>query len=99
MDQDIIQYSSSFTLLKTGVDYKQKFEETLEKFQALIIDAGIVSEEFSGILERYIKSIQSKEKSKAETQILEASSLVAECKKAYNKLQTDKSLRIRVGSS
>ena len=33
MDQDIIQYSSSFTLLKTGVDYKQKFEETLEKFQ------------------------------------------------------------------
>jgi hypothetical protein len=33
MDQDIIQHSSSFTLLKTGVDYKQKFEETLEKFQ------------------------------------------------------------------
>jgi len=33
MDQDIIQYSSSFTLLKTGVDYKQKFEETLEKFR------------------------------------------------------------------
>lgn len=33
MDQNIIQYSSSFTLLKTGVDYKQKFEETLEKFQ------------------------------------------------------------------
>ena len=33
MDQDIIQYSSSFTLLKTGVDYKQKFKETLEKFQ------------------------------------------------------------------
>ena len=33
MDQYIIQYSSSFTLLKTGVDYKQNFEETLEKFQ------------------------------------------------------------------
>lgn len=33
MDQNIIQYSSSFTLLKTGVNYKQKFEETLEKFQ------------------------------------------------------------------
>ena len=33
MDQDIIQYSSSFTLLKTDIDYKQKFEEILEKFQ------------------------------------------------------------------
>jgi hypothetical protein len=33
MDQSIIQYSSSFTLLKTDVDYKKKFEETLEKFR------------------------------------------------------------------
>ena len=74
-------------------------KETLEKFQALIIDSGIVSEEFSGILKRYLENSQSVDKSKAETQISEASSLVAECKKAYNKLQTDKSLRIRVGSA
>jgi len=33
MDESIIQYSSSFTLLKTDVDYKKKFEETLEKFR------------------------------------------------------------------
>jgi len=29
----IVEHSSSFTLLKTDVDYKQKFEETLEKFR------------------------------------------------------------------
>jgi len=33
MDQDIVQYTSNFTLLKTGINYKQKFEETLEKFR------------------------------------------------------------------
>ena len=33
MDNNIIQYTSSFTLLKSDVDYKQKFEETLEKFR------------------------------------------------------------------
>ena len=33
MDNNIIQYTSSFTLLKSDVDYKQKFEETLEKFK------------------------------------------------------------------
>jgi|TARA_R110000824_G_scaffold261868_1_gene450593 hypothetical protein len=33
MDQDIIQYTSSFTLLKTDMDYKQKFEKILEKFR------------------------------------------------------------------
>ena len=30
---NIIQYTSNFTLLKSDVDYKQKFEETLEKFR------------------------------------------------------------------
>ncbi len=85
-------------LITEGMDFQDP-KETLEKFQALIIDAGIVSEEFSGILKRYLENSQSIDKSKAETQIAEASSLVAECKKAYNKLQTDKSLRIRVGSA
>ena len=33
MDQDIVKYTSNFTLLKTGINYKQKFEETLEKFR------------------------------------------------------------------
>jgi hypothetical protein len=33
MDNNIIEYSSSFTLLKKDIDYKQKFEETLEKFR------------------------------------------------------------------
>jgi len=85
-------------LITEGMDFQDP-KETLEKFQALIIDAGIVSEEFSGILNRYLENSQSVDKTKAETQISEASSLVAECKKAYNKLQTDKSLRIRVGSA
>ncbi len=85
-------------LITEGMDFQDP-KETLEKFQALIIDAGIVSEEFSGILKRYLENSQSVDKSKAETQMAEASSLVAECKKAYNKLQTDKSLRIRVGSA
>ena len=33
MDKNIIQYTSSFTLLKSNVDYKQKFENILEQFR------------------------------------------------------------------
>ena len=33
MDNNIIQYTSSFTLLKSNVDYKQKFEKILEQFR------------------------------------------------------------------
>ena len=33
MDKNIIQYTSSFTLLKSNVDYKQKFEKILEQFR------------------------------------------------------------------
>ena len=30
---NMIQYTANFTLLKSDVDYKRKFEETLEKFR------------------------------------------------------------------
>ncbi len=33
MDNNLIQYTANFTLLKSDVDYKRKFEETLEKFR------------------------------------------------------------------
>ena len=70
--------------------------ETLEKFQALIVDAGIVSERYSGLLTRY-QEAPIKDQAYATSRIDEAYALIKECKAAQDKMHGDKSLRIRVG--
>tara|TARA_B100000686_G_scaffold353297_1_gene458334 strand:+ start:848 stop:3220 length:2373 start_codon:yes stop_codon:yes gene_type:complete len=82
-------------LVTEGMDFSDPLE-TLDKFQALIVDSGIVSERFSGILERYKKN-QINDQVIAKNRLDEAYALTEECKAAYNKMQSDKSLRIRVG--
>jgi len=72
-------------LITEGFDL-QSPNEALGKFQALIIDAGIVSEKISGILKRYQDSYHFPDKLKAEAQLAEASYLVAEIKK-YSKFK------------
>lgn len=72
--------------------------EVLKKFQSLMIDTGIVSERFSGLLNRYQEKPETADKAKASARMNEAHQLAEDSKRAYNKLQTDKSLRIRIGS-
>ena len=82
-------------LVTEGMDFADPLE-ALAKFQALIVDAGIVSERFSGLLDRYTQDL-AQEGKVASGRLEEAEALTDECKAAHDKMQNDKSLRIRVG--
>jgi dissimilatory sulfite reductase (desulfoviridin) alpha/beta subunit/TusA-related sulfurtransferase/uncharacterized protein (UPF0332 family) len=90
--------SSARALLVTeGMDFTDNVE-TLSKFESLIVETGIVSEDHAGVTERYQKDPEKADNAKAKVMLDEAQALVDECQKANDKMQTDKSLRIRVGS-
>lgn len=84
-------------LVTEGIDFADDFE-SLKKFESLIVDTGIVSEKFAGIASRFQENPEAAGADKARTRLDEAHLLVEECKKAHNKMQGDKSLRIRVGT-
>ncbi|MFQ5671721.1 MAG: sulfurtransferase TusA family protein [Nitrospinales bacterium] len=84
-------------LVTEGMDFSDD-TETLQKFQSLIVDAGIVPEQFTGLLERYQEQPETAGREQAETRMAEADRLVKECTRVYNKLNEEKTLRIRVGS-
>lgn len=84
-------------LVTEGIDFADDFE-SLKKFESLIVDTGIVSESFSGIALRYQENPETAGADKTKTRLDEAHLLIEECKKAHNKMQGDKSLRIRVGA-
>jgi len=90
--------SSARALLVTeGMDFTDNVE-TLTKFESLIVETGIVSEKHAGITERYQEDPDKADSAKAQTMLTESQELVDECLKANEKMQSDKSLRIRVGS-
>ena len=90
--------SSARALLVTeGMDFTDNVE-TLTKFESLIVETGIVSENHAGVTERYQEDPEQADNSKAKTTLDEAKALVNECQKANDKMQSDKSLRIRVGA-
>lgn len=84
-------------LVTEGIDFADDFE-SLKKFESLIVDTGIVSEKFTGIASRFQENPEAAGADRARTRLDEAHLLVEECKKAHNKMQGDKSLRIRVGT-
>lgn len=91
--------SCSRALLVTeGMDFSDNVE-SLKKFESLIVETGIVGEFHAGITNRYQEETQSADEATARSRSEEADLLVQECKKAKNKMQADKSLRIRVGSN
>lgn len=83
-------------LVTEGMDFPDPIE-AMQKFEALIVDAGIVSERYSGLTARYQEELSS-DGSKAEKRIEEAAALVEETKEASDKMSQEKTLRIRVGS-
>ena len=80
-----------------GMDFTDNVE-TLTKFESLIVETGIVSEKHAGITERYQEDPEKADSAKAKATLEESQALVDECLKANDKMQSDKSLRIRVGS-
>ncbi len=84
-------------LVTEGMDFSEDLE-TLQKFESLIVDAGIVSEEFTGIAQRFQEPTDSVDEAKAQSRFSESEELLKQSQNAYNKMQGDKSLRIRVGS-
>lgn len=90
--------SSARALLVTeGMDFTDNVE-TLSKFESLIVETGIVSEKHEGVTGRYKDDPAKADQAKAQTLLDEAQALVDECRNANDKMQSDKSLRIRVGS-
>ena len=89
----------SRALLTTeGMDFNDD-RECLRKFQSLIVDMEIVSPKYADLINHYDDIQTSADREKAEWWLGETNNLADECKQVNNKMQTDKSLRIRVGSS
>jgi len=85
-------------LVTEGMDFDDDWK-CLEKFQSLIVDMEIVSAEYAETINHYQAPFDSADKEKASWWLKETQGLVAESKRVYDKLNTDKSLRIRVGTT
>ncbi len=78
-----------------GIDFTDNLL-TIQKFESLIVDTGIVNEKHSGIADRYQAESDGMSEDEARNYLVEAGSLVAESKEAYQKMKTQGTLRIRV---
>ncbi|MEC7640971.1 MAG: sulfurtransferase TusA family protein, partial [Nitrospinota bacterium] len=83
-------------LVTEGMDFPDEIE-TLQKFQSLIVDAGIVPERFSGLAELYQENSETASEEKANSRMANADKLINECRRVCNKINEEKTLRIRVG--
>ena len=91
--------SCSRALLATeGIDFNED-RDCLIKFQSLIVDMEIVSSRYADLIDHYDDVLKSPDKEKAAWWLKETHDLVEECKQVNDKMQTEKTLRIRVGSS
>jgi TusA-related sulfurtransferase len=71
--------------------------ECIRKFHSLIIDMEIVSGKFAEMGERYEKENSTPNKDIVSWWVQNSGELAEECRDVNNKMQSDKSLRIRVG--
>ena len=85
-------------LVTEGMDFDDD-GECLRKFQSLIVDMEIVSPQHADLIDDYFGHTGTPDQQAAAEWLKAMQSLADECKQVYNKLQTDKSLRIRVGSN
>lgn len=81
-----------------GIDFTDN-TLTIQKFESLIVDAGVVSENHSGIADRYAADPESMGEEDARNYMVEAGALVKESKDAYDKMKTQGTLRVRVEGS
>ena len=88
--------SARALLVTEGMDFNDDWE-CLKKFQSLVIDMEIVSSNFARLIDSFEEINEASDMKTASWWVSEAGLLVEECKVVQEKMQTDKSLRIRVG--
>ena len=89
----------SRALLATeGIDFNDD-RQCLTKFQSLIVDMEIVSSKYADLIDHYDDVLESPDVEKAAWWLKETHDLIEECKQVNDKMQSEKTLRIRVGSS
>ena len=89
--------SSARALLVTeGMDFNDDLE-CIRKFHSLIIDMEIVSAKFALMAGHFEKDTAENDKETASWWVQNSGELSEECRKVNDKMQSDKSLRIRTG--
>ncbi len=88
--------SARALLVTEGMDFNDDWE-CLKKFQSLVIDMEIVSAKFAKLIDSFETTPECTDEKTAKWWLEEAGNLVDECNAVQNKMQSDKSLRIRVG--
>ena len=88
--------SARALLVTEGMDFNDDWE-CLKKFQSLVIDMEIVSPNFARLIDNFEEINEASDMKTASWWVSEAGLLVEECKVVQEKMQSDKSLRIRVG--
>ena len=88
--------SARALLVTEGMDFNDDWE-CLKKFQSLVIDMEIVSAKFAKLIDGFESIPEATDAKTAEWWLSEAGQLLEECKNVQNKMQEDKSLRMRVG--
>ncbi len=88
--------SARALLVTEGMDFNDDWE-CLKKFQSLVIDMEIVSAKFAKLIDSLEAVPEATDEKTAQWWLTDAGELVEESKNIQNKMQSDKSLRIRVG--
>lgn len=87
--------SARALLVTEGMDFDAD-TECLVKFKSLIVDMEIVPEKFAGLIDHLIEPAGDAGEEQVAGWLADTEELAAACRAVYDKLNTDKSLRIRV---
>ena len=88
--------SARALLVTEGMDFNDDWE-CLKKFQSLVIDMEIVAAKHAKLIDSFETTPDAKDEKTAGWWLTEAGELVEESKKIQNTMQSEKTLRIRVG--
>jgi sulfite reductase (ferredoxin) len=88
--------SARALLVTEGMDFNDDWE-CLKKFQSLVIDMEIVSGKFAKLIDSFEATPEAKDEKTAKWWLADAGELVEESKKISNTMQSEKTLRMRVG--
>jgi len=85
-------------LVTEGMDFNDDLE-CIRKFHSLIIDMEIIPPKFAELGDRFEKDVSLEDPDTASWWVDNCGKLAQECRHVNDKMQSDKSLRIRVGDS
>lgn len=88
--------SARALLVTEGMDFNDDWE-CLKKFQSLVIDMEIVSAKFAKLIDSLEATSKAADEKTAQWWLTEAGELVEESKKIAGTMQSEKTLRMRVG--